>query len=164
MATFSYKICINDIDGQEILKEAGIQIKSIRKMLFSLFPDHKQYIRDVIPERILRIKVCWGSEKEWTDLENRLRVFFKKIQTSVENGHDLHQLTYEADLLIWFCLEVQSPVREGAYINYYYTHKYLSWLETHKYYFKERFKLEMLRKLKDQIKSPEGNDVIFQYR
>ena len=164
MATFSYKICINDIDGQEILKEAGIQTKSIRKMLFSLFPDHKQYIRDVIPERILRIKVCWGSEKEWTDLENRLRVFFKKIQTSVENGHNLHQLTYEADSLIWSCLEVQSPVREGAYINYYYTHKYLSWLETHKYYFKERFKLEMLRKLKDQIKSPEGNDVIFQYR
>ena len=161
MATFSYKICIDDIDGQEILKEAGIQTKSIRKMLFSLFPDHKQYIRDVIPERILRIKVCWGSEKEWTDLENRLRVFFKKIQTSVENGHDLHQLTYEADSLIWSCLEVQSPIREGAYINYYYTHKYLSWLETRKYYFKERFKLEMLRKLKDQIKSPEGNDVIF---
>lgn len=161
MATFSYKICIDDIDGQEILKEAGIQTKSIRKILFSLFPDHKQYIRDVIPERILRKKVCWGSEKEWTDLENRLRVFFKKIQTSVENGHDLHQLTYEADSLIWSCLEVQSPIREGAYTNYYYTHKYLSWLEAHKYYFKERFKLEMLRKLKDQIKSPEGNDVIF---
>lgn len=162
MATFSYKIYIKDIDGQEILKEAGVQIKSIRKILFSLFPDHKQYIRDVIPERILRIKVCWGSEKEWTDLENRLRVFFKKIQTSVENGHDLHQLTYEADSLIWSCLEVQSSVREGAYINYYYPpYRYLSWLEAHKYYFKDRFKLEMLRKLKDQIKSPEGNDVIF---
>lgn len=161
MAMFSYKIYIKDIDGQEILKEAGIQIKSIRKILFSLFPDHKQYIRDVIPERILRIKVCWGSEREWTDLENRLRVFFKKIQTLVEKGHDLHQLTYEADSLVWSCLEVQPPVREGAYINYYYPYKYLSWLEAHKYYFKYRFKLEMLRKLKDQIKSPEGNDVIF---
>lgn len=161
MATFSYKIYIKDIDGQEILKEAGIQIKSVRKILFSLFPDHKQYIRDVIPERILRIKVCWGSEKEWTDLENRLRVFFKKVQVSVEKGHDLHQLTYEADSLIWSCLEVQSPIREGVYIKYYYPYKYLSWLEAHKYYFKKRFKLEMLRKLKDQIKSPEGNDVIF---
>lgn len=161
MATFSYKICIDDIDGQEILKEAGIQTKSIRKMLFSLFPDHKQYIRDVIPERILRKKVCWGSEKEWTDLENRLRVFFKKIQTSIKNGHDLHQLTYEADSLIWSCLDIQSSIREEA--NYYYPYKYLPWLEAHKYCFKERFKLEMLRKLKDRIKSPEGNDVIFQY-
>lgn len=162
MATFSYKIYIKNIDGQEILKEAGIQTKSIRKILFSLFPDHKQYIRDMIPERILRIKVCWGSEKEWTDLENRLKVFFKKIQTAVESGRDLHQSTWgEADSLIWSCLEVQPPVREGAFINYYYPYKYISWLEAHKYYFKDRFKIEMLKKLKDQIKSPEGNDVIF---
>ena len=160
MAIFNYRVWINDADIEELAEEFGIQAQSVRELLFSIFPSQKKFIRENIPRKILRKKLCWGSEEEWTDLENRLKRFFERVQIEVEKGYDVKG-TVTILGYFWEYLRVKSPDEQKAIsLPYRYTEGWDYWLNPHKYYLKERFKLEVYKKIKEHIKSPEGNDII----
>lgn len=160
MAMFNYKIWIKDADIKELMKEIGIQSQNTRNLLFSIYPSQKKFIRKNIPERILRKNLCWGSEEEWTDLENRLKRFFKRVQIEVEKGYDVKG-TVTILGYFWEYLRVKSPEEQTAIsLPYRYTKEWDYWLDPHRYYLNERFKLEIRKRIKEHIKSPEGNDII----
>ena len=76
MEMFSYKIEIKESEIQELLLDWGFQVRSVRKIFYEIFPNEKKFIRETIPERILRRKLCWKDEKEFTDLETRIKKFY----------------------------------------------------------------------------------------
>ena len=45
MATYNYKIWFKDSEIQEIMEDWGYQIKTVRMLLFDLFPEEKEEIR-----------------------------------------------------------------------------------------------------------------------
>ena len=63
MATYNYKIWFKDSEIQEIMEDWGYQIKTVRMLLFDLFPEEKEEIRKTISEAALRTKLCWKSEE-----------------------------------------------------------------------------------------------------
>lgn len=78
----------------------------------------------------------------------------------VEKGYDVKR-TVTIFGYFWEYLRVKSPDEQKAVsLPYRYTEGWDWWLDPHRYYLKERFKLEIYKKIKEHIKSPEGNDII----
>lgn len=161
MATYNYKIWFKDSEIQEIMEDWGYQIKTVRMLLFDLFPEEKEEIRKTISEAALRTKLCWKSEEELADIETRLRKFYSKEKkgnfVTCYYGDCSCRLQQELNLV---------PPTENLF--YYESRLWVTgekdwwswWQSRHKYYMTTRFRLEVRRKLKDHIKTLDGNDII----
>lgn len=161
MEMFSYKIEIKDSEIQGLLLDWGFQVWSVRKIFYKIFPNEKKSIRETIPERILRRKLCWRDEKEFTDLETRIKKFYndKCVEKKSTKEYSQYCDNYFDDFynyltinpkLVWY----RDYLEEG-YKDYYLTH-----LRTQKYQMKIRFRLEVIRKLREHLKTPQGHDII----
>ena len=161
MEMFSYKIEIKDLEIQELLLDWGFHVQSVRKILYKIFPNEKKFIRETIPERILRRKLCWKDEKEFTDLETRIKKFYndKCVEKKSTKEYSQYCDNYFDDFynylsvnpkLVWY-----RDYLEEVNVDYY-----LLYLRTQKYKMKTRFRLEVIRKLKEHLKTPQGYDIV----
>ena len=158
---FSYKIEIKDSEIQELLLDWGFQVQSVRKIFYKVFPDKKKFIRETIPEKILRRKLCWKDEKEFTDLETRIKKFYN--DKCVEKKPTERYLCYCDDYFNDFDNYFTVNPKRVWHINYLeegYTNYYMSYLYTQRYKMKIRFRIEVIRKLKEHLKTSQGYDIV----
>ena len=161
MEMFSYKIEIKDSKIQELLLDWGFQVQSARKIFYKIFPNEKEFIRETIPKRILRRKLCWKDEKEFTDLETRIKKFYndKCIEKKSIRGFRPYCDNYFDDFYKYLTVNPKQ-VYHIDYLEKGHTDYYLAYLCTQKYKMKIRFRVEVIRKLKEHLKTPQGYDIV----
>lgn len=161
MEMFNYKIEIKDSEIQELLLDWGFQVQSVRKIFYRIFPDKKKFIRENIPEKILRKKLCWKDEKEFTDLETRIKKFYNDecVEKKPTEEDPLYRDNHFNDFYNYLTVNPRlmwcTDYLEERNIDYYLTH-----LHTQKYKIKTRFRIEVIRKLKEHLKTPQGYDIV----
>ena len=161
MEMFSYKIEIKDSEIQDLLLDWGFQVRSVRRIFYEIFPNEKKFIRETIPEKILRRKLCWKNEKEFTDLETRIKKFYndKCIEKKSTERYSCYCDNYFNDFYDYLTVNPKL-VWYRDYLEEGYTDYYLKYLYTQKYKMNTRFRIEVIRKLKEHLKTPQGYDIV----
>lgn len=161
MEMIVYKIDIKDSEIQELLIDWGFQVQSVRKTFYEIFPDEIKLIRETIPEKILRRKLCWRDEREFADLETKIKKFYndKLIEKKPTKEYPQYWNNYFDDfdnyLTIAHKIYRINYLERDTYRDYY-----IEYLKTQKYKMKCRFRLEVLRKLQEHLKTLQGHDII----
>ena len=156
MITYNYKLWFRDSEVQEIMEDWGYRVRTVRMILFDIFPKEKAQIRETILESVLRVKLCWKSEKELTDIESKLSRFYlsakeKKKEYSWYLGSD-YDLREE--------ITISDPTEDLVCYMNRSKDWWNRWEYRHKYYMNTMFRIEIKRKFRNHIKNSNGNDVI----